>query len=140
VEPEPKANPAKAKTRRPPKSKSAQTSTNNSSGEAAKVKESTDTETKTEPTETVTQPKHEVVVTDTTAKTEPRVKKEPAAAKPNPLANVRLVILFKDGAKVERPMTEVFRFTADQSTLTVIGTNGRVAKYPILDVVSVTIQ
>jgi hypothetical protein len=58
----------------------------------------------------------------------------------NPLANVRLVITFKDGRKVERPMTEVLRFTADQTTLTVISTNGRVAKFPILDVASVNIQ
>jgi hypothetical protein len=75
-----------------------------------------------------------VVVTDTTAKssdTEP---------KPNPLANVNLVILFKDGTKVQRPMTEVLRFTADQTTLTVVSTNGRIAKFSILEVSSVTIQ
>jgi hypothetical protein len=56
------------------------------------------------------------------------------------LANVKLVILFKDGTKVERPMTEVFRFTADQTTLTVTLKNGREAKFSILEVASVTIQ
>jgi len=73
-----------------------------------------------------------VIVADSTPKAEP--------AKVNPLANVRLVITFKDGRKVERPMTEVLRFTADQTTLTVISTNGRVVKFPILDVASVNIQ
>jgi len=70
-----------------------------------------------------------VVITDNTAKPEP-----------NPMANVRLVIMFKDGSKVERPMTEVERFTVDQRTLTVIGTNGRVARFSMLEVASVNIQ
>lgn len=74
-----------------------------------------------------------VVVTDPTLKL-------PSTPKPNPLENVRLVILFKDGTKVERPMTEVQRFTADQTTLTIINKNGRIAKFSILEVASVTIQ
>jgi hypothetical protein len=65
---------------------------------------------------------------------------EPPAKAPNPLANVSLVIVFKDGTKVERPMTEVLRFTADQTTLTIINKNGRTAKFSILEVASVTIQ
>ena len=75
-----------------------------------------------------------VVVTDPTSKS------SASSAKPNPLENVKLVILFKDGTKVERPMTEVLRFTADQKTLTVINKNGRTAKFSILEVASVTIQ
>jgi hypothetical protein len=78
---------------------------------------------------TVTKRPPKVVVTDSTAKPEP-----------NPLANVRLVILFKDGSKVERPMTEVERFTVDQHTLTVVGTNGRIARFSMLEVASVNIQ
>ena len=73
----------------------------------------------------------EVIITEAIPKAEP---------KPNPLANVNLVIVFKDGTKVQRPMTEVTRFTVDQTTLTVISTNGRIAKFSILDVESVTIQ
>jgi hypothetical protein len=73
-----------------------------------------------------------VIVTDNTATSE--------VVAVNPLANVRLVILFKDGRKVERPMTEVLRFTADQTTLTVVSTNGRIVRFPILDVASVSIQ
>jgi len=72
-----------------------------------------------------------VVVTDSTKALTP---------KSNPLENVRLVIVFKDGTKVERPMTEVLRFTADQSTLTIVNKNGRIARFSILEVASVSIQ
>jgi hypothetical protein len=95
---------------------------------------SSETEKKTEPSDEDKTSKPQVVVTDSTVKTGPPVPK------PNPLANVNLVILFKDGRKVERPMTLVERFTVDQTTLTVISTNGRIAKFSILEVASVTIQ
>ena len=133
---QPKAVAAKTKTpsKRPTKPKSDETAG------AKSAAQPTEPEKKVDTGDAEKRSKPKVVVTDTTAKSEPPAKKEPPAAKPNPLANVRLVILFKDGSKVERPMTEVFRFTADQSTLTVISTNGRTAKYPILDVISVTIQ
>jgi hypothetical protein len=72
-----------------------------------------------------------VVVTDETKAVQPKA---------DPLENVRLVIIFKDGTKVERPMTEVLRFTADQSTLTIVNKNGRTARFSILEVASVSIQ
>jgi hypothetical protein len=103
-----------------------------SSDQPAKKDESAPEATKAE-----TEPKRKppkVVVTENIS------KPEPLAAKPNPLANVNLVILFKDGTKVERPMTQVARFTVDQTTLTVVSTNGRIAKFSILEVASVTIQ
>ena len=86
---------------------------------------------KPEPESEVVRKSPKVVVTDSIPKPEP---------KPNPLANVNLVIIFKDGTKVQRPMTEVTRFTVDQTTLTVVSTNGRITKFSILDVESVTIQ
>jgi hypothetical protein len=95
---------------------------------------SSETVKKSEPADEEGRSKPQVVITDNTA------KKQPAEPKASPLANVNLVILFKDGRKVERPMTQVERFTVDQTTLTVIGTNGRIAKFSILEVASVTIQ
>lgn len=62
---------------------------------------------------------------------------EPAA---DPLANVQLVIEFKDGRTIKRPMTEVFRFTFDRGQLTVISKDGSIGRYPMLDVASVTIK
>lgn len=73
--------------------------------------------------------RHNVVVTDSTA--------QPPA---DPLAGIDLVIIFKDGRKIQRPMTEVLRFTVDHGTLTVVSKNGTIAKYSILDVASVTIR
>jgi hypothetical protein len=60
--------------------------------------------------------------------------------KPDPLASINLVILFKDGSKIERPMSEVLRFSVDRGVLTVVSKDGTTAKYSILDVTSVTIQ
>ncbi|MGH9948564.1 MAG: hypothetical protein ACRD6X_15405, partial [Pyrinomonadaceae bacterium] len=61
-------------------------------------------------------------------------------AKPDPLANVQLVIVFRDGRRIERPLPEVFRFTVDRGILTVVSKDGRVGKYSMIDVLKVTIE
>jgi hypothetical protein len=58
----------------------------------------------------------------------------------DPLANVQLVILFKDGRRIERPLTEVARFSVDRGVLTVIAKGGRIGKYSMVDVSKVTIE
>jgi len=118
-------NPKRVKPKTDQEAKVAPTDTDMSSSETAKKTEAADEDRRSKP---------EVVITDNTA------KKQPAESKVSPLANVNLVIVFKDGRKVERPMTQVERFTVDQTTLTVIGTNGRIAKFSIFEVASVTIQ
>lgn len=61
--------------------------------------------------------------------------------KPDPLTNIRLIILMKDGTQIERPMIEVSRFSVDNGVLTVISKKNRaIVKYSILDVERVTIQ
>jgi hypothetical protein len=73
----------------------------------------------------------------------PKKKKEPALPKPvvpNPLENIHLVIELKDGSKIERPMTEVVRFTVDRGILTVIMKDGSISRFNILDVSKTTIQ
>jgi hypothetical protein len=69
----------------------------------------------------------------------PPASAAPAKA-PDPLANINLVISFKDGTTIERPMSEVLRFTVDKGVLTVISKDGRIGRYSILDVEKVTIQ
>lgn len=69
-----------------------------------------------------------------------RAKKGPPKASPDPLENVKLVILFKDGRMIERPMTEVLRFSVDRGQLTVISKNGTISRFSILDVAKVTIE
>ena len=74
------------------------------------------------------------------AKPERKKKSEPKATAPDPLANIRLVILFKDGKVIERPMNEVFRFSVDKGVLTVTSKNGSIGRYPLLEVTKVTIE
>ena len=63
-----------------------------------------------------------------------------AVTEPDPLEKVNLVILFKDGTTIQRPMTEVLRFTVDKGLLTVISKDGSIGRYSILDVARVTIE
>ena len=63
-----------------------------------------------------------------------------ATAPPDPMANIYLVIEMKDGQSVEKPMSEVLRFSVDKGVLTVIDRDGKITRYSILDVSKVTIQ
>lgn len=64
----------------------------------------------------------------------------PVEKKPDPLASIRLVVQLKSGETIERPMSEVLRFSVDKGVLTVIGSDGKVSRYSILDVAKVTIE
>ena len=67
-----------------------------------------------------------------------RVEKPKETA--NPLANIRLLIVFKDGRRVDRPMSEVVRVNVDGPNLVVILKDGRIGNYSLLDVEKFTIQ
>jgi hypothetical protein len=70
-----------------------------------------------------------------------RAKPEPKPAAPNPLENVRLIILFKDGSTIERPMSEVSRVNVDnKGVLTIVSKDGTIGRYSILDVAKMTIE
>ncbi len=56
------------------------------------------------------------------------------------LASIRLIVLFKDGSKIERPMDEVLRFTVDGGVLTIISKDGRIGRYSIFDIEKTTIE
>jgi hypothetical protein len=66
--------------------------------------------------------------------------KTAAPKEPDPLEKINLVILFKDGTTIERPMSEVLRFTVDKGVLTVISKDGSIGRYSILDVEKLTVQ
>jgi hypothetical protein len=70
----------------------------------------------------------------------PAAKAEDGPPEADPLANIHLVIQFKDGKSIERPMNEVFKFSVDKGVLTVVSKDGRIGKYSILEVEKVTIQ
>ncbi len=58
----------------------------------------------------------------------------------DPMAAFRLVVVFKDGKKIERPMTDVIRFTVDNGTLTVIFKDGYIGRYAMAGVMRVGIE
>jgi hypothetical protein len=65
----------------------------------------------------------------------------PARAEPEEAeAEFQLVIEFRNGSKIERPMSEVSRFSIDRGTLTVIDKSGRVGRYSMAEVRRVGIQ
>lgn len=78
----------------------------------------------------------------TTSATAARTRRiRPATPKePNPLENIHLVIVFKDGRTIEKPMSEVLRFSVDNGILTVISKNGTIGRYPIGEVLKTTIE
>jgi hypothetical protein len=59
---------------------------------------------------------------------------------PNPLENIRLIVLFKDGTKIERAMSDVIKVGVDKGTLTVISKDGSIGRYSILEVAKMTIE
>lgn len=67
----------------------------------------------------------------------PEVSAKPA---PDPLAKYSLVILFKDGKKIDKPMTDVERVTVEGVNLVVILKSGVIATYSLLTVEKFTID
>jgi len=135
-EEKPKTTVAKTAVRRTPRLGSSKKTAPSATNEETKISDSaTESEPKEKPKERTSSAaprpsrKTRVVVTDNIP-----------PPKPDPMANISLVILFKDGTKVERPMNEVLRFSVDRGILTVISKDGTTAKYSILDVTNVTIQ
>ncbi len=74
------------------------------------------------------------------AKTTTRKSRAAKPKAPDPMANIRFIILLKDGGKIERPMSEVMRFSVDRGILTIIYKNGRIGRHSMLDVAKVTIE
>lgn len=60
--------------------------------------------------------------------------------KPDPMANIRLVVQLKDGTVIERSMSEISTFKVDNGVLIVSAKNGSTVKYSMLDVAKVTIE
>ncbi len=84
------------------------------------------------------QVKSEPATTANTKTKKPKVKKP---VEPNPLENVRLIVMFKDGTKIERPMSEVLRVNVDgKGMLTVVSKDGSIGRYSILEVLKMTIE
>ncbi len=81
----------------------------------------------------------ETVVADK-KETQPKKSSPSEKAQPDPMANIRLIISMKDGKVIERPMTEVKKFSVDNGALVVVTKDGNTTKYSILDVAKVTME
>ena len=93
------------------------------------------------PTETATE--KTVAKAESNTAEKPKKREKPKPVKPLPtvaLENIRLIILFKDGTRIERPMSEVLRVGVDRGVLTVISKDGAIGRYSILDVEKMTIE
>ncbi len=62
------------------------------------------------------------------------------APKVDPMAGINLVIYFKDGSQINRPMSEVMRFSVERAVLTVISKNGTIGRYKMTEVSRVSIE
>jgi hypothetical protein len=105
------------------------------------AQETTEPAAKTENAETKTTPAKSRTkrAASRTKKAREKLAEKPAA--PNPLENVRLIVLFKDGSKIERPMSEVLRVNVDnKGMLTIVSKDGTIGRYSILDVAKMTIE
>lgn len=79
--------------------------------------------------------------TNSPAKPKSKTSKSEKTAVPNPLENVRLIVLFKDGSKIERPMSQISRVNVDnKGVLTIVSKDGSIGRYSILDVAKMTIE
>lgn len=67
-------------------------------------------------------------------------KTEAANKAVNPLENVKLVVLMKNGDKIEFPMPDVFRFSLNNGILTIITKDGKIHRRPIVEVQKMTIE
>ena len=76
----------------------------------------------------------------TTAARRTTAPKEVEEPKVDPMANIRLVVYFKDGSTVDRPMSEVLRFSVERAILTVISKNGTIGRYKMAEVSRVSIE
>lgn len=79
--------------------------------------------------------------------TPPKKETQPKVVKPNPaeelakaLENVRLIVEFKDGGKIERPMNDVVRFGVDKGYLTIVNKDGSIGRYSILEINKISVE
>lgn len=81
-----------------------------------------------------------VAETTSTAELPLKKAKKEKVFEPNPLENIRLIVVFKDGNKIEYPMSEVIKVGVDKGVLTINSKIGGNARYSILTVAKMTIE
>ncbi|MBS1794575.1 MAG: hypothetical protein JSS81_12010 [Acidobacteria bacterium] len=97
-----------------------------------KPKPSKETARRETPSKTETPPK--------TAEKKEKKTSAPEPVEPALLENIRLIVVLKDGTKIEKPMSEILKVGVDKGILTIIAKDGEIARYSILDVAKMTIE
>jgi hypothetical protein len=78
---------------------------------------------------------------ESAASENPSTEKEKTTANVgDPLARVNLVVVLKDGRKLEYSLADVLRFHVDGGILTITGKDGKVESYSMSQVQRVTIE
>ncbi len=110
--------------------------------EVAKIENKEVTSEKTENKTSVEIAKTKIPKTITRESARTRAKRTENQTPPasNPLENIRLVVLFKDGTKIEHQMSDVLRFNIIKGILTVTTKGGKIKRYSILDIEKTTIE
>lgn len=100
----------------------------------------------------VEKPKYEVIITENNEKPKEENTEEKAETKTeekseetpkkevDPLENIKLTVIFKDGKKIERPMSEIMSVNVDKGMLTIIQKDGTIGRYSILEIIEFTIR
>ncbi|MBC7797515.1 MAG: hypothetical protein H7Z37_11635 [Pyrinomonadaceae bacterium] len=135
------------KPKTPRKADSATTATNDddatndkTSDETTEAKNVADETTKIEPVKTPSSSGNRKSRTKKPAKSTKKSEETAKENTPNPLENVRFVLLMKDGYKIERPMSEILRLNVDKAVITVITKSGKIERFDILDVAKMSIE
>lgn len=89
---------------------------------------------------TVENTSQEAAANETETKPEKTKTKTETKTEANPLENIKLVVIFKNGTKIERPMSEILRVNVDKGILTIIHKDGSEGRYSILDVAEMSIK
>ncbi|HEY8561528.1 MAG TPA: hypothetical protein VIL74_14225 [Pyrinomonadaceae bacterium] len=92
-----------------------------------------------------TNPRRSRTETPVETETKPAPPSEKKTAKiapvdPAELTNIRLIVDFKDGRKIERPINEILRFGVDKGILTIIAKDGNIGRYTMLDILKITVE
>ncbi|HEX9962461.1 MAG TPA: hypothetical protein VGB00_16115 [Pyrinomonadaceae bacterium] len=110
-------------------------------GEETPVKRTAPRRRRTPPASGASRTKTPANATETPPKNTAPKKETPKETAPNPLAGVRLIVSFKDGTTLERPMSEVSRVNVDnKGMLTIVLKDGKIERHSILDVAKMTIE
>lgn len=65
---------------------------------------------------------------------------ERAASTADPMAAFRLVVIFKNGDRLERPMGEILRFSVDSGVLQILSRDGKFSRYSMAEIDRIAIE